>query len=87
MEMTPAPEDRPQTNGVNGEHSEESEAGVPVPPPHRTPTSPPPQQEPEPPKVDPEAAEAFKAQGNKFYKAKQYEKAIDEYTKGVSCCS
>ncbi|KAL2404261.1 DnaJ-like protein subfamily C member 7-like protein [Exophiala dermatitidis] len=43
----------------------------PTPPPHRS--SP-------PPKVDPEAC---KAAGNKFFKAKDYDKAIEEYTKAV----
>lgn len=79
METTPAPETPgafPQTNGVNGEHHDEEEA-VPVPPPHRTPASPPPASEKA--AVD---AEACKAAGNKFYKAKQYEKAIQEYSKG-----
>ena len=83
METTPAPEAPPgafpMTNGVNrGQHKEEG----PEPPPHGTPKSPSPQQEPKPePKVD---AEACKAAGNKFYKAGQYGKAIDEYTKGLS---
>jgi DnaJ homolog subfamily C member 7 len=85
---TPGPASR-TTNGVNGEHHEdedgeaeaEAEAeSVPAPPPHRTPTSPPPQPE----KSATEEAEAFKAQGNKFYKAGQYGKAIDEYTQGGS---
>lgn len=77
-ESTPAPETPgafPQSNGVNGEEHHEEEESGPAPPPHK---SPPPQQ-PEKPKVD---AEACKTQGNKFYKAKQYDKAIDEYTKG-----
>ena len=80
MEMTPAPED-PAVNGVNGEQESdkeyEDEEG-PVPPPHRTPTSPSPP--PEVPKVD---AEACKAAGNKCYKAGQYERAIEEYSKGT----
>ncbi|KAI9717757.1 MAG: hypothetical protein M1812_004486 [Candelaria pacifica] len=65
------------TNGVNGD-------GSPMPPPHRTPTSPPPQsqpsQQPKKPEVD---AEACKAAGNKFFKAKEYDKAIKEYTKAI----
>ena len=63
----------PKTNGtnVNGEG--------PAPPPHKSnPTSPVPAAAP-----TPEEAEAFKAAGNKFYKAKEYKKAIEEYTKGV----
>ncbi|EXJ89405.1 hypothetical protein A1O3_02472 [Capronia epimyces CBS 606.96] len=43
----------------------------PTPPPHRVPAA---------PKVDPEAC---KAAGNKFFKAKDYDKAIEEYTKAV----
>ena len=79
METTPAPEDpptMPEVNGVNGEQEHDDEEG-PIPPPHRTPTSPSPQ--PEVPKVDPEVC---KAAGNTLYKAGQYDKAIEEYTKG-----
>ena len=79
METTPAPETPgafPMTNGASG--SEDGGDG-PAPPLHGTPKSPTPQ--PEEPQVD---AEACKAAGNKFYKAGQYQKAIDEYTKGLS---
>lgn len=65
--------DSPKQNGtpVNGEG--------PVPPPHKSnPTSPVAAAPP-----TPEEAEAFKAAGNKFYKAKEYKKAIEEYTKGM----
>lgn len=64
--------DTPKTNGtkVNGEG--------PAPPPHKTPTSPPPAAAP-----TPEDAEAFKTAGNKLYKAGDYKKAIEEYTKGM----
>jgi len=79
QESTPAPQSAPgafpQTNGTNGDHAEDG----PAPPPHRTPTSPPPQ-----PTVD---AEKCKEAGNKFFKAKQYDKAIEEYTKGWSRAS
>lgn len=51
----------------------------PVPPPHKsTPTSPAAASPP-----TPEDAELFKAAGNRFYKAKDYRKAIEEYTKGT----
>ena len=89
METTPAPEENvPVVNGVNGdipggeEQTEQSSEEGPVPPPHRTPTSASttPSPQPETPKVD---AEACKAAGNKFYKAGQYEKAIEEYSKGL----
>lgn len=56
-----------ETNGVNGHEDEKS----PTPPPHNEP--------PPPPPVD---AEACKAAGNKFFKAKDYSRAIAEYTKG-----
>jgi len=68
----PTPGAFPPTNGVNG--SDENE--IPKPPPHKV-ASP----KPEEPPVD---AEACKAAGNKFFKAKQYDKAIAEYTKGSS---
>ncbi|KAJ9498785.1 hypothetical protein LTR99_007768 [Exophiala xenobiotica] len=60
--------DEPATNGVNG-HNEQS----PTPPPHKA--APAPKE-----KVDPEAC---KAAGNKFFKAKDYDKAIAEYSKAV----
>jgi hypothetical protein len=56
-------------NGVNGDYGDEKS---PTPPPHRVPM-------PEKPAID---AEAAKAAGNKFFKAKDYSKAIAEYTKG-----
>ena len=55
------------TNGVSDHDDEKS----PTPPPHK---------EPPPPPVD---AEACKAAGNKFFKAKDYARAITEYTKGT----
>ena len=45
----------------------------PAPPPHKTPAQPP------KPEFDPEAC---KATGNKYFKAGDYTKAIQEYTKG-----
>lgn len=77
METTPAPESVPggfpSTNGVNGDKAGEKgegegEAEAP----------------PVPPPHAPVDAEACKASGNKFYKAGQYERAIAEYTKGLS---
>ena len=70
----PAAAPAPKSNGapVNGE-------GPPLPPPHKSnPTSP-----AAPAAPTPEEAEAFKAAGNKFYKEKNYKKAIEEYTKGA----
>ena len=65
----PEPASDESTNGTNGSiaHDERS----PTPPPHRVPPA---------PKIDPEAC---KAAGNKFFKAKDYERAILEYTKGA----
>lgn len=59
------------TNG----HAQTNANGSPIPPPHKAP-SPPPK-----PSVDPEACKAL---GNKYFKAKDYIKAIAEYTKGKS---
>lgn len=56
-------------NGINGDHEDDKS---PTPPPHRVPMV-------EKPTVD---AEAAKAAGNKFFKAKDYSRAIAEYTKG-----
>lgn len=56
-------------NGVNGDYKDDKS---PAPPPHRVPV-------PEKPMID---AEAAKAAGNKFFKAKDYARAISEYTKG-----
>lgn len=74
METTPAPDTEASAHDDQQANGQEQR---PTPPPHRTKTSPPP-----PPEIRPEEAEAFKAAGNKFYKAGQYSKAIDEYTKG-----
>ncbi|KAI9846073.1 MAG: hypothetical protein M1837_004329 [Sclerophora amabilis] len=62
----------PATNGTNGDVS-------PAPPPHKVPTSPP----AAPPQRSTADAESFKAAGNKFFKAKDFDKAISEYTKAI----
>ena len=59
-------------NGVNS-HSQLNGDSSPAPPLHKAP-SPPPK-----PLLDPEAC---KATGNKYFKAKDYTRAIEEYTKG-----
>ena len=67
-------------NIVNGTTSQED--APPRPPPHRTATSPTRQSQqilPQQP-IDPEA---FKATGNKFFKTKEYDKAIAEYSKAI----
>lgn len=85
QESTPAPQQAPgafpQANGagVNGEHSDES---GPAPPPHRSASNSPVQSAPV--QSTPVDAEQCKEAGNKFFKAKQYDKAIEEYTKGGS---
>ena len=71
-----APGTFPDTNGTDHANGANG-VGSPVPPPHRTRTSPPP---PSKPTVDPEQC---KAAGNKFFKAMDYDKAIKEYTKGT----
>lgn len=79
QESTPAPQQAPgafpQANG-NGESG-------PAPPPHRSASNSPVQSEP-PVQSPPVNAEECKEAGNKFFKAKQYDKAIEEYTKGWS---
>lgn len=50
--------------------------GAPAPPPHK-------EQADEAPAVPSVDAEACKAAGNKFFKAREWQKAIDEYTKAV----
>ena len=63
----------PITNG-NGVHADKDDE-APEPPPHGSnPSSPPPNLQ--------EEADAFKAAGNKFFKDKEYSKAIAEYSKG-----
>ena len=57
------------TNGTSTEMNG-NEDKSPTPPPHRSPVKPP---------VD---AEACKAAGNKFFKARDYSRAVTEYTKG-----
>ncbi len=85
--MSPSPILPPPTNGINGSNGTIEDEG-PTPPPHKVPTSPPPQSQPQPqpqPQPPPKStvdAEACKAAGNKFFKAKDYDKAIKEYTKG-----
>ena len=65
----PEPDGAASEDNANGETS-------PVPPPHTVnpTTSPPPK-----PAIDPEIC---KAVGNKYFKAKDYQKAIQEYSKG-----
>ena len=62
-----------QPNGIS-DRDQMNGDGSPVPPPHKTP-SPPPK-----PAYDPELC---KATGNKYFKAKDYTKAVQEYTKGT----
>lgn len=67
--------DMPKTNGVNNVSQED----VPPPPAHKSGPS-----SPEEQGLTPEDAEAFKLSGNKFFKEKNYKKAIEEYTKGMT---
>ncbi|KAI4714761.1 hypothetical protein J4E89_000442 [Alternaria sp. Ai002NY15] len=87
---SPAPSspvaDTPKTNGANGAPD------GPAPPPHRYTKSPPPPTAnyaatpeaatppAEPPTID---AEEYKAAGNKFFKIKDYPRAIEEYSKAI----
>ncbi|KAI0180173.1 hypothetical protein GGR52DRAFT_568927 [Hypoxylon sp. FL1284] len=65
------------TNGVKkGANGEEGDGPAPPPPAHRSnPSSPVP--------TDSEAAEAHKADGNKFFKQRDYSRAIAEYTSAI----
>ncbi|KAK8171751.1 hypothetical protein BKA80DRAFT_251301 [Phyllosticta citrichinensis] len=73
---TPMDVDREATSSpstkANGAPEANGDKAAPTPPPHKTPASSPPQD-----------AESFKAAGNKFFKAKDYEKAIKEYSKAI----
>jgi len=63
----------PEQNSANGDSREQTKSPTPPPPPHRVNTQ---------PKMDPEAA---KASGNKYFKNKDYKRAITEYSKGKIC--
>jgi DnaJ family protein C protein 7 len=67
-------QEKQQANGTSPvDKPTQNGDSAPAPPPHTTPASPP---------VSTEDAEAFKAAGNKYFKAGDYDKAIQEYTKG-----
>ena len=66
-----------QPTGNKKQHHHHEQTQAPEPPPHKSPSNGIAGEET--PTVD---AEACKAAGNKFYKAGQYEKAIQEYTEG-----
>jgi DnaJ family protein C protein 7 len=76
-QQMPGSFDAPQTNGTsNGEEA-------PAPPPHKSsPSSLDDAAAAPAPAPTAEDAEAFKTEGNKFYKNKEYKKAIEAYTKG-----
>jgi DnaJ family protein C protein 7 len=68
--------DAPATNGTNGVNgAKDSNGDVPVPPPHRSQPS-------SPAQTAADDAETFKNDGNKYFKAKDYTRAIEYYTKG-----
>ena len=69
--QTPGAFPAPSPNGVD--HRDSMEDASPVPPPHRV-------QPESKPAVD---TEAFKAAGNKFFKLRDYPKAIQEYSKAI----
>ena len=77
---SPAPAPAPQfsvpvSNGAPSPMNIDSDG--PAPPPHKSaPSSPVPSPA--------EEAESFKAAGNKLFKEKEYNRAVDEYTKGMS---
>ncbi|RMZ86429.1 hypothetical protein DV736_g6343, partial [Chaetothyriales sp. CBS 134916] len=63
-------EPRPGLDQAGSPSVDAGDEKTPTPPPHRAP----------PPKVDPEAC---KASGNKYFKAKDYDRAVQEYSKAV----
>ena len=63
----------PDADGL-ADHEITNGENTPAPPPHKT--SP-------PPRAPPVDAEACKAVGNKYFKAKDYPRAIEEYSKGT----
>jgi DnaJ family protein C protein 7 len=67
----------PVTNGTAASTNGAADEAVPAPPPHRSQPSSPVQSEAE-------QAELFKNEGNKFFKAGDYTRAIEFYTKGES---
>ncbi|KAK8167355.1 hypothetical protein BC567DRAFT_13603 [Phyllosticta citribraziliensis] len=71
-EATSSPAPASPSTKANGTPEANGDKAAPTPPPHKTPASSPPQD-----------AESFKAAGNKFFKAKDYEKAIKEYSKAI----
>lgn len=72
-EQTPAQTPPPATNGASSPKKDDA----PAPPPHTTdPNSPPP--------TPADEAEVFKTLGNKFFKEKNYKRAIEEYSKGTA---
>lgn len=77
---TPATSDeKPTSNGTNGVNGTHPDDQAPQPPPHKTPSDAPPKKSEAELKAE---AEAAKEEGNKFFKAKQYDQAISQYTKG-----
>lgn len=85
MNGTSLPTGNPKPNGTKTSSEGESR---PIPPPHRSPTSPASQKPasnplPEPPHNEVQAEE-FKKAGNKFYTSKDYARAVEEYSKGWS---
>jgi DnaJ family protein C protein 7 len=76
---TPPPAASAQTNFAvpipNGTTHDQEEA-APAPPPHKSNPS-----SPQPTPAD--EAEAYKAAGNRFFKEKNYTKAIEQYSKGI----
>ncbi|GAB1320770.1 hypothetical protein MFIFM68171_10980 [Madurella fahalii] len=67
----------PVTNGVDSSANGGKDEVVPPPPPHRSQPS-------SPVQTEAEKAESFKNEGNKFFKAGDYNRALEFYTKAVN---
>jgi len=72
---SPPPHAVPVTNGVNSSKNNAADEFVPAPPPHRSQPS-------SPVHTEADQAESFKNEGNKLFKAGDYSRAVEYYTKG-----
>lgn len=85
--------DREPVNGTSTPPPQNAQANFSVPIPNGTgkrdgaPTPPPHKSNPSSPTPTPlEDAESYKAAGNRFFKERNYTKAIEQYSKGMHCC-
>ena len=70
-----------QSNSANEEYQQPAADMIPTPPPHKSPT------QPESTTLLAAEAESYKAAGNKYFKAGDFQKAISEYTQAIQADS